>query len=93
MGHCADRSGGERGRETSVTSRPVPVSQSSWPDRLTAATSPLAAFAGLSVGLLVVKMTAGTRSASHHIRTPRCSCPGLGTRASGAARTVIAQRG
>ncbi len=39
-------------------------------DRLTAATSPLAAFAGLSVGLLVVKMTRRNTVGSHHIRIP-----------------------
>ena len=44
-------------------------------DRLTAATSPLAAFAGLSVGLLVVKMTrqqtpAGVRPPHAHARAP-----------------------
>jgi len=37
-------------------------------DRLTAATSPIAAFAGLSVGLLVVKMT--RQRASSHARQP-----------------------
>jgi hypothetical protein len=37
-------------------------------DRLTAATSPLAAFAGLSVGLLVVKMT--RQRASSHAQQP-----------------------
>jgi hypothetical protein len=37
-------------------------------DRLTAATSPLAAFAGLSVGLLVVKMT--RQGANSHARQP-----------------------
>ena len=48
--------GGERGRER----RPYPGRPGdpvSVTDRVTAATSPLAAFAGLSVGLLVVKMT------------------------------------
>ena len=40
-------------------------------DRLTAATSPLAAFAGLSVGLLVVKMT--RQRASSHARKPGTS--------------------
>jgi hypothetical protein len=40
-------------------------------DRLTAATSPLAAFAGLSVGLLVVKMT--RQRASSHARQPGTS--------------------
>jgi hypothetical protein len=39
-------------------------------DRLTAATSPLAAFAGLSVGLLVLKMTRQHAAGSHHTRTP-----------------------
>src|SRR5438034_3348632 len=38
-------------------------------DRLTAATSPLAAFAGLSVGLLVVKMT--RQRTNSHARQPR----------------------
>ena len=40
-------------------------------DRLTAATSPLAAFAGLSVGLLVVKMT--RQRASSRAQEPRTS--------------------
>ena len=39
-------------------------------DRLTAATSPLAAFAGLSVGLLVLKMTRQHAARSHRTRTP-----------------------
>lgn len=40
-------------------------------DRLTAAASPLAAFAGLSVGLLVVKMTRQyTAAQSHHPGLP-----------------------
>jgi hypothetical protein len=39
-------------------------------DRLTAATSPLAAFAGLSVGLLVLKMTRQYAVRSHHTRIP-----------------------
>jgi hypothetical protein len=39
-------------------------------DRLTAATSPLAAFAGLSVGLLVVKMTRQRATASTRASTP-----------------------
>jgi hypothetical protein len=39
-------------------------------DRLTAATSPLAAFAGLSVGLLVLKMTRQHAARSHYTRTP-----------------------
>jgi hypothetical protein len=39
-------------------------------DRLTAATSPLAAFAGLSVGLLVLKMTRQQASASTRIGMP-----------------------
>ena len=42
-------------------------------DRLTAATSPLAAFAGLSVGLLVVKMT--RRPASRRPRAPLMLAP------------------
>ena len=42
-------------------------------DRLTAATSPLAAFAGLSVGLLVVKMT--RRPASRRLRAPLMLAP------------------
>jgi hypothetical protein len=37
--------------------QPIPGAPVTVADRLTAATSPLAAFAGLSVGLLVVKMT------------------------------------
>ena len=40
-------------------------------DRLTAATSPLAAFAGLSVGLLVVKMT--RQRANSRVREPETS--------------------
>jgi hypothetical protein len=39
-------------------------------DRLTAATSPLAAFAGLSVGLLVLKMTRQQATASNQASTP-----------------------
>src|SRR5258708_26176716 len=39
-------------------------------DRLTAATSPLAAFAGLSVGLLVVKMTRQQANATARASTP-----------------------
>jgi len=39
-------------------------------DRLTAATSPLAAFAGLSVGLLVLKMTRHQANATTGARTP-----------------------
>ena len=39
-------------------------------DRLTAATSPLAAFAGLSVGLLVLKMTRQHANATTQARTP-----------------------
>jgi hypothetical protein len=39
-------------------------------DRLTAATSPLAAFAGLSVGLLVLKMTRQHTARPLHTATP-----------------------
>jgi hypothetical protein len=51
----ADRQAHERGR-------PGPDPLPCWPaikvgDRLTAATSPIAAFAGLAIGLLVLKMT------------------------------------
>src|SRR5438094_10672112 len=52
-------------------------------DRLTAATSPLAAFAGLSVGLLVVKMTRqrahGRRRGSEARATLVLAPPGPGT--------------
>jgi hypothetical protein len=44
-------------RASCRASSPAPGHPVTLADRLTAATSPLAAFAGLSVGLLVVKMT------------------------------------
>jgi hypothetical protein len=46
---------GNIGHIEAVHGRPVILA-----DRLTAATSPLAAFAGLAIGLLVLKMTAAT---------------------------------
>lgn len=61
-------------------------------DRLTAATSPVAAFAGLTVGLLVLKMTRQLRYA--HVKEPRVAtalilAPPLAT----ARRTAHPQKG
>jgi len=63
-------------------------------DRLTAATSPLAAFAGLSVGLLVLKMTRQQAAARLHgaALVSASGAPGTGTTGSPGRNTPVAVR-
>jgi hypothetical protein len=71
--------------------QPLPGSAVTLADRITAATSPLAAFAGLMIGLLVLKMS--HRQAAAQLQYPEAPAPSCESAGVGEAIPLTAERG